>query len=266
MLDIRNLRAGYRDREVLHGVSLTIPTGKITVIAGPNCCGKSTLLNAIAGINPASDGSILLEDRELRGMPPGELARLVACLPQNRQIPEITAERLVLHGRFPYLSYPRRYRREDLEIARRAMKAMGIEDLADRAVTTLSGGQRQKVYIAMALAQDTPVVLMDEPTTFLDIAHQMQMMAEARFLAEAGKTVVLVLHDLSMALRRADHIAVMAAGHVLAQGDPETIFAGGCLEEAFGVRVERTGTPDGWQYYYTERPVDKRLLLSENEK
>ena len=252
MLEIRNLRAGYRDREILHGVSLTIPTGKITVIAGPNGCGKSTLLKAIAGINPASAGQILLDGRELRGMAPRELSRLVACLPQNRQIPEITAERLVLHGRFPYLSYPRRYRREDMEIVRRAMAAMGIEDLADRTLPTLSGGQRQKVYLAMALAQDTPVVLMDEPTTFLAIAHQMQMMAEARFLAEAGKTVVLVLHDLSMALRRADHLVIMASGRVLAQGDPEGIFTGGCLEEAFGVRVERTVTPDGWQYYYTE--------------
>ena len=190
MLEIQNLTVGYGGEPVLEDISLAIPRGKVTVIAGPNGCGKSTLLKAIAGILPAK-GSIRLGGQELLTLSPRDLAQRIAYLPQNRQVPEITAKRLVLHGRFPYLSYPRRYSRRDEEIARQAMEALGIWDLADRNLAGLSGGQRQKVYIAMALAQDTPVVLLDEPNTFLDIAHQMQMMEQAKLLASEGKTVVL---------------------------------------------------------------------------
>ena len=128
---------------------------------------------------------------------------------------------------------------------------MGIEELARRSVATLSGGQRQKAYIAMALAQDTPVILLDEPNTFLDIAHQMQMMQQACALAEGGKTVVLVLHDLAMALEHADKLVVMAEGCILCQGTPREVFDTGCLKRAFGVEVRRMQTPEGWKYYYT---------------
>ena len=252
MLEIQNLTAGYGRQEILHNISLMAPAGAVTVLVGANGCGKSTLLKTIAGIHSPTGGQIHLDGENLRKLDVKSLARRVAYLPQSRQIPAITAQRLVLHGRFPYLSYPRRYRTEDLEIARWAMAALGIADLADRPLDTLSGGQRQKVYIAMALAQDTPVVMMDEPTNFLDIAHQMQMMTQARFLADSGKTVVLVLHDLSMALRHADHLAVMQDGYILMQGSPEAVFASGCLDDAFGVRVQRTETADGWQYYYKE--------------
>ena len=252
MLEIKNLCAGYGKREILHRVSLEIPAGAVTVIAGPNGCGKSTLLKTIAGIQPKTAGTIILDGMDLGAMPQQELARQVAYLPQNRPVPEITAERLVLHGRFPYLSYPRRYRETDLKLARQAMDTMGILDLADRSLKTLSGGQRQKVYIAMALAQDTPVVMLDEPTTFLDIAHQIQLMGEARFLADAGKTVVLVLHDLSMALERGDHLVVMDRGQVLTQGRGEDVYHSGALDTAFGVRVCRAHTPEGWHYYCRE--------------
>ena len=147
MLEIRELRSGYGKTEVLQGIGLTIFPGQITVICGPNGCGKSTLLKAIAGIHPAKSGRVLLDGLDLRGLEPRKLARQVAYLPQSRQIPEITARHLVLHGRFPYLSYPRRYRKEDMKIAEQAMETMGIPDLADRYLSTLSGGQRQKVYI-----------------------------------------------------------------------------------------------------------------------
>lgn len=252
MLKICNLTAGYPGNKVLSDISLTIPKGKITVIVGPNGCGKSTLLKALAGIIP-SQGRIELEGRALDGKDSRKWAQAIAYLPQNRSVPEITVERLVLHGRFPYLSYPRRYRREDHQIAREAMARMGIEDLAHRNLTTLSGGQRQKAYIAMALAQDTPVILLDEPNTFLDIAHQMQMMIQARALAGAGKTVVLVLHDLTMALEYADHLVVLSQGQILCQGDAETVFSSRCLKEAFAVDVSRTQTAEGWKYYYVNR-------------
>lgn len=253
MLNIQALSVGYPGNPVLTDVSLTLADGSVTVIAGPNGCGKSTLLKALAGILPAA-GSASLDGQELLGLPPRELARKVAFLPQNRPVPEISVQHLVLHGRFPYLSYPRRYRQEDREIAEAAMKKMGVADLADRSLSSLSGGQRQKVYIAMAIAQDTPVILLDEPNTFLDIAHQLQLMEQAKTLAAAGKTVVLVLHDLSMAMEHADCLAVFSAGTCLFQGSPEKAFLSGCLDKAFGVEVHRVQTPDGWKYYCSPVP------------
>jgi len=249
VLEIQNLSSGYPNHPVLQNISLTFPKGSVTVIAGPNGCGKSTLLKALAGILPSS-GSLTLSGEDLGQLTPREMARRIAYLPQNRTVPEITARRLVLHGRFPYLSYPRRYRREDEDIADAAMKRLGIEDLAQRSLASLSGGQRQKVYIAMALAQDTPVVLLDEPNTYLDIAHQIRMMELARLLAEEGKAVVLVLHDLTMALEWADRLVVMGEGTVLTQGTPEEVFQSGCLSQAFGVTVNRMETEQGWKYYY----------------
>ena len=249
MLEIQNLTAGYGGEPVLEDICLTIPRGKLTVIAGPNGCGKSTLLKAVAGILPA-EGKVLLGGQELQDLSSRERARRIAYLPQNRQIPEITAGRLVLHGRFPYLSYPRRYRRSDEEIARKAMETLGIWDLADRNLNALSGGQRQKVYIAMALAQDTPVVLLDEPNTFLDISHQKQMMDLAGQLASAGKSVVMVLHDLPLAMEYADVLAVLSRGGVLTWGTPEEVCRSGKLREAFGVEIKKMQTPDGEKYYF----------------
>ncbi len=249
MLEIKDFSAGYPGNPVLEHISLSIPAGAVTVIVGPNGCGKSTLLKALAGILPAS-GSVSLEGQALLTLTGRERAKKVAFLPQNRKVPEITVKNLVLHGRFPYLSYPRRYRQEDLRIAEAAMEKMGIIHLAQRSLTTLSGGQRQKVYIAMALAQDTPVVLLDEPNAFLDIAHQLQLMEQAKALAGEGKTVVLVLHDLSLALEYADSLAVLSDGKLLFQGNSEETFQSGCLDKAFGVEVRRFLTPEGWKYSY----------------
>ena len=256
MLEIRNLSAGYPGNPVLKSISLSLAAGSVTVIAGPNGCGKSTLLKALTGILPAT-GSAALDGQELLTLSSRELAKKVAFLPQNRPVPEITVKNLVLHGRFPYLSYPRRYRQEDIAIAQAAMEKMGVADLADRSLTTLSGGQRQKVYIAMALAQDTPVVLLDEPNTFLDIAHQLQLMEQAEALAAEGKTVVLVLHDLSMAMDCADSLAVFSEGTCLFQGSPEEAYLSGCLEQAFGIRVRRVHTPEGWKYYVSGKNDSK---------
>ena len=249
MLEIRNLSAGYDGKTVLRDISLSIPQGAVTVIVGPNGCGKSTLLKALAGILPSA-GSAALDGLELKNLDRRELAKLVAFLPQNRPTPEITAQNLVLHGRFPYLSYPRRYRQEDYRAAEAALERMGVAEFSRRMVSSLSGGQRQKVYIAMALAQDTPVVLMDEPNSFLDIVHQLQLMEQARALAGEGKAVVLVLHDLPLALTVADSLAVLSQGRCLFQGDPETVFQSGSLNIAFGVEIHRIQTNEGWKYYY----------------
>ena len=255
MLEIKNICAGYSGEPVLRDLSLTIPRGTVTVIVGPNGCGKSTLLKVLAGILPAT-GSVMLDGQELLTLPGRERAKKVAFLPQSRQIPEITVRNLVLHGRFPYLSYPRRYRQADEKIAEEAMTQMGIGELADRKLTTLSGGQRQKAYIAMALAQDTPVVLLDEPNTFLDIAHQLQLMNHVRALAAAGKTVVTVLHDLPLAMEWADYLAVLSEGKCLFHGSPEEAFRSESLCGAFGVQLQRVETLDGWKYYFSARKTE----------
>ncbi len=253
MLEIQDLRAGYPGKDVLKDVSISIPEGRITVILGPNGCGKSTLLKVLCGILPAAGGDVTLGGQSLLGFSQRQLAQRIAYLAQNRQIPDISVSRLVLHGRFPYLSYPRRYRREDRLAAEAAMAQMGLLPLADTRLQNLSGGQQQKAYIAMALAQDTPVILLDEPTTYLDISHQLQMMQQAQTLCGAGKTVVMVLHDLSHALQVAHEIVVMADGTVVAQGTPQAILDTGCLDAVFGVHVCQVMTEQGWQYFCTAK-------------
>lgn len=249
MLELHELCTGYGRQEILHNISLSFPAGQVSVLLGPNGCGKSTLLKTMCGLLPLRHGSVTLDSVPLDVLPQKQLAQKVAYLAQSRQVPDITVQRMVLHGRFPYLSYPRRYRQQDRRTADAAMDAMGLTALADAPLSTLSGGQRQKVYLAMALAQDTPVVLLDEPTTYLDAAHQLQMMQEARALAAAGKTIVMVLHDLPLALRHADHAALLCSGQVAAEGSAEELFSSGILNTVFGVRLGRTQTLTGWHYY-----------------
>ena len=249
MIELKGLCAGYSGREVLQRIDLTLKPGRITVLVGPNGCGKSTLLRAACGLLPKSDGEILLNGKPLEQCSPREVARQVAYLPQSRTVPSITARRMVLHGRFPYLTYPRRYRAADRAAADRALEWVGALDIADRPLPELSGGQRQKIYLAMALAQDTETILMDEPTTYLDVRHQMEVMALARALAEQGKAVILVLHDLCLALETADEVAVLQDGRLLRTGTPEEIYASGILDQVMGIALHRVETPEGWRYF-----------------
>lgn len=248
MIELKNVSAGYENREVLHNIDLQFQPGKVTVLIGPNGCGKSTLLKALVRINPHSQGSVIINNAEIESYKTIELAKQMAYLSQSKNIPDITVLKMVLHGRFAYLNYPRRYRKEDYEIARRALAWVGMSDLEDEPVNRLSGGMRQKVYIAMALAQDTPVILMDEPTTYLDIYHQLKMMEMAKDLAKEGKTVVMVLHDLSQALRTADEIVVMQDGVIRAKGTPQEVYESGKLTEVFGVWIEQVKTSSGYHY------------------
>ena len=250
MIELRNLSAGYGREPVLRGVSMSLTPGKVLALLGPNGCGKSTLLKTILGLQPRLGGEILADGTPTDEITPRQLAQKVTYLAQSRNTPNISARRMVLHGRFPYLSYPRRYRREDYEMVEKALRWADAEDFADRSMEELSGGQRQKVYLAMALAQDTETILMDEPTTFLDVAHQLEVMATARRLAKEGRAVLLVLHDLCLALRWADKAAVLAGGGLLFRGTTEEAFESGVLDQTFGVRLARVETEGGWQYYY----------------
>lgn len=253
MIEIKELSAGYPGKTVLQNIHATIPEGKITAILGPNGCGKSTLLKALCGILPAQSGQVLLHGEALLALSPKLRARKLSYLAQSRQIPDISVGKLVLHGRFPYLGFPRHYRKEDHACADAAMAAMGILDLKDTQLQNLSGGERQKAYLAMALAQDTPVILLDEPTTYLDIAHQLQLLEHAQMLASQGKTVILVIHDLPHAYSRADNILLMEQGEIVAQGSPEEVFTSGAADRVFGVGLRRTQTEKGWLYYCEER-------------
>lgn len=157
--------------------------------------------------------------------------------------------RMVLHGRFAYLKYPRRYRKKDYEIAKKALEWVGIEELADENVNRLSGGTQQRVYIAMALAQDTPTILLDEPTTYLDISHQLKMMDMAKLLADQGKSVVMVLHNLAQAFQTVDKIAVMSDGRIVNCTSSEEIYQSGVIDEILGIRFGRVKTETGWKYF-----------------
>ena len=253
MIEFHNVCAGYYGTEVLHNINVNLESGKVTVIVGPNGCGKSTLLKTLIRLNPHSSGEILVNGTKIEQYSSKTLAREIAYLPQNRNVPEITVLKMVLHGRFPYLSYPRRYKKEDIEKAKEALHWAGIEDLADKSMNSLSGGTRQKVYIAMAIAQDTPVILMDEPTSLLDISHQLRLMELAKELARKGKAVVLVLHDLALAMRIADTIVVMKEGRILQIGLPKKIYETDVLQKAFDIKTVKVNTECGIQYFFIER-------------
>ena len=247
MLELKHVSVGYSGHVVLEDVSLALRPGRVLVLLGPNGCGKSTLLRAMAGLLPPLGGEILLDGKRERHS--REAARRLAYLPQSRAVPSITARRMVLHGRFPYLSYPRRYRREDHEAVDRALRLADALELADRPLPELSGGQRQKVYLAMALAQETETILMDEPTTYLDIRRQLETLRLVRRLAEEGRAVALVLHDLCLALTTADDVAVLGEGRLLALNGPEEIYRSRVLDRMMGVRLDRAAGPGGWRYF-----------------
>ena len=250
MIALRQLRVGYPGRLVLEDVSLDFRPGEVLAILGPNGCGKSTLLRTANGLLPKLEGEILVDGRSITKMSAKEVAQKIAYLPQSRMVPSITAGRMVLHGRFPYLSYPRRYRAEDHAMVRRALDWVGASELADRTLAELSGGQRQTVYLPRALAQETETVSMDEPTTYLDVSCQLEVMALARRLAEEGRAVVMVLHDLTLALRYAHRAALFCAGRLERTGTPEELYESRALEPVMGVSLGRVETEAGWRYFY----------------
>lgn len=250
MIKVKNLSAGYQGKDVIHQISMSFFPGKVTVLLGPNGSGKSTVLKATLGLIPYTNGKIYYEETEIHQIKRKEIAKQASYLTQCRNDVSIRALHMVLHGRFPHLSYPRTYGKKDYEIARNAMKQAGCLEYEERNMRELSGGQKQSVYFAMALAQETKTVFMDEPTTYLDICHQLHMMEIARKLAEDGKAVVLVLHDLSMALRVADVIGVLEEGKLIQVGSPEEIYNSGVLEDVFQIKVHKMDTPHGVQYYY----------------
>ena len=252
MIELRNITASYGDTPVLKDISLAFPEGSITVILGPNGSGKSTLMRASLGLIPVTGGSVLYDGCDMQGLSLTDRARKASYLSQSRNVPSITAGRMVLHGRFPWLPWPRRYSAEDRATVRKAMERTGASDFRDRNMKDLSGGERQKVWLAMTIAQDAGTVFMDEPTTYLDPHHQLMLMKHARDLADSGKSVVMVLHDIGLALRNADRIAVMEEGKLTASGTADDIWSSKVLDRVFKVKVQRADTATGWHYWTEE--------------
>ncbi|MCR5009974.1 MAG: ABC transporter ATP-binding protein [Clostridia bacterium] len=251
MIKISGLRVTLDGEEILKGVDAEFPAEKISVVIGPNGSGKSTAIKSVLRLAEASSGEIMIDGRPIESYQQKELARKVAYLPQSRNVPDISVRNMVMHGRFPYLSYPRRYRKEDHMKVDEALKMMGLTELAGRKMDTLSGGQRQKAYMAMALAQDTDIIVMDEPTTFLDIKNQLDLLARARMLAGMGKTVIMILHDLEAVLHCADHVILLSGGRVLKSGTAEEVLSSAEISEAFGVAVGFY-TAEGGQHCYVK--------------
>lgn len=234
-LSTRSLRVGYEQRVVCEGVDLRIERGSYTAIIGPNACGKSTLLRAAARVLPAMSGSVLLDGTDIGTVPTRRLATRLGLLPQTSLAPDgIRVADLVARGRYPHQGMFDRWSATDEAAVVAALEATGTADLAGRLVDELSGGQRQRVWVAMALAQETPVLLLDEPTTFLDITHQYGLLELfERLRSELDRTVVVVLHDLNQAARFADHLVVMRDGAVVAAGPPGEVLTAELVEEVY---------------------------------
>ncbi|MEV0970377.1 ABC transporter ATP-binding protein [Microtetraspora glauca] len=239
-LEAVDIRLGYGDRVIVDGLDLGVESGTVTTIIGPNGCGKSTLLRALGRLIKPLDGHVLLDGKRIDRMPSREVARLLGVLPQAPAAPEgLTVADLVARGRHPHQTWYRQWSPGDESAVAEALEWTGLLDLADRPLDELSGGQRQRAWISMALAQGTGLLLLDEPTTFLDLAHQIEVLELVHHLhARAGKTVVMVLHDLNLAARYADRLVAMRDGRVVAAGPPDEVLTESLLAEVFGLNAK----------------------------
>ena len=237
---------GYGDRVVVDGVTLEVPTGRTTAVVGPNGCGKSTLLRGLGRLLRARGGSVVLDGDEIGSLRTKEVARRLGLLPQSPVVPEgVTVLELVERGRHPHLGLLRTWSRRDEAAVTSALERCDLVHLADVPVDSLSGGQRQRAWMAMVLAQQTPVLLLDEPTSFLDVAHQLDVHDLVRGLCDdVGVTVVMVLHDLAMAARYADHLVAMRDGRVVAEGSPAEVVTPAVVEAVFGVAATVLTDPE----------------------
>jgi iron complex transport system ATP-binding protein len=249
-LTAENVTLAYDQRVIAEKLSVEIPDNSFTVIVGPNACGKSTLLRALSRMLKPARGRVLLDGSVIQSMPAKQVARTLGLLPQSSVAPDgITVGDLVGRGRYPHQGILRQWSTEDERVVQESMAQTGISELADRYVDELSGGQRQRVWIAMALAQQTPLLLLDEPTTYLDIQHQIDVLDLcAELHEEQGRTLVAVLHDLNHAARYATHLIALRGGEVIAEGAPKDIVTAELVERVFGLRCQviddpETGTP-----------------------
>nr|WP_157250913.1 ABC transporter ATP-binding protein [Nonomuraea typhae] len=230
-----DVKLGYGDRVIVNGLDLGIEAGTVTTIIGPNGCGKSTLLRALGRLLKPSGGEVLLDGKKISSISTKEVARVLTVLPQSPSAPEgLTVADLVARGRHPHQTWYRQWSSDDEKAVGTALHMTGLSDLAERPLDELSGGQRQRAWISMALAQGTDLLLLDEPTTFLDLAHQVEVLELVRHLhVQAGRTIVMVLHDLNLAARYADRLVAMRDGRVIAAGTPHEVLTEELIRDVF---------------------------------
>ncbi|WP_200796868.1 Fe(3+) dicitrate ABC transporter ATP-binding protein FecE [Vibrio quintilis] len=239
MLSTEDLVVGYGEHPIIHHVDLKIPDGKITALIGPNGCGKSTLLKALARLMLPQQGCIRWMEKDIREYSPKSLARCLSLLPQSQEAPEgITVREIVGYGRSPHTGFWGRLSEFDQRKVAEAMSLTGVSEFASRDVLSLSGGQQQRVWLAMTLAQDADYIFLDEPTTYLDLNHQVELMKLMRSLNQRGKTIVTVLHDINQACRYCDHLIVMKSGQLIDQGTPEQVLNDVMLRDVFDLEAE----------------------------
>lgn len=237
MIELHHVTAGYGDKPVLHDITAAFQSGELTVIIGPNGSGKSTLAALCMGLVRPMEGKVRWNGRDLQSIPVKERAVTAGLLSQEHPVPSLSVRRLVMHGRFSQVPWPRTYADDDKVLADRALERAGIMDLADCSVAELSGGQRQKAYLAMLLNQDPEMMFFDEPSTFLDLPSQKHLEMTMRSLAREGHGVIAVVHDLNTALKLADRILVMEKGQIRFGGTPEQLLASAIPQEVFGARI-----------------------------
>lgn len=226
----------YDERTIAQDLSISVPDGSFTVIVGPNACGKSTMLRALSRLLKPANGQVILDGCNIQSMAAKDVARRLGLLPQSAIAPDgITVADLVARGRYPHQSFLRQWSRADEDAVSKAMAATNVTELSNRLVDELSGGQRQRVWVAMVLAQETPILLLDEPTTFLDIAHQIELLDLLSDLNDEGRTIVAVLHDLNHACRYASHLVAMKDGAIVASGLPAEIVTADLVETVFNL-------------------------------
>ena len=253
MICLENVSYSYAGGFALQNQSLELKQGELLTLVGPNGAGKSTLLRLAAGHIKPSGGSITLGMQPLTKLKSRDVAKKLAYLSQNGLQSQLPVDEIVLHGRFPHTPFPHRYGKDDQELAKKAMEQMGIAHLANRSFSTLSGGERQKTMIAMALCQNAETILLDEPTAFLDPFHQICLMEQLKVLSSSGKSILCVLHDLPLALRFSDRIAVMENGDLVALDTPKNILKSNVLTEVFGIELQKSA--NGF-YFYADRKKD----------
>lgn len=243
---VESIQTGYGDKVIINDLSTKIPVGKITAIIGPNGCGKSTLLKTMGRILTIKKGAIYLDGKEIHKMSTKELACKLAILPQSPAAPEgLMVEELISYGRYPYQKGMGKLKAEDKKIISWAMEATNLEELKYEMVDSLSGGQRQRVWIAMALAQETDVILLDEPTTYLDMAYQLEVLELLEQLnKEHGCTIIMVLHDLNLASRFADFMIAMGSGRIIKSGSPKEVMTEEVLEAVYQIRANIVSDPE----------------------
>lgn len=246
----QNLDISYSDRMIVEDLNLSIPDGKITALVGANGSGKSTILKAMARIMRPNGGTIFLDGKSIHSQSTKEIAKQLAILPQNPVAPDgLTVSELISYGRFPHQKGFGSLRKEDKDVIQWAIEATGLSSFHDRPVDQLSGGQRQRAWIAMALAQETNMLFLDEPTTFLDMAHQLEVLKLLHLLnVKENRTIVMVVHDLNHATRFAQHMVAIKQGSVVSQGAPDKVMTQEVMREVFGIEADiiidpRTGVP-----------------------